>query len=83
MSIDARKTYGSASGRVLRLRAVLVAVALVGVDVRGEVSLAVSQRHVRLALGLVEVQRLVQVLVHEVVLRALLAGDVAVRWHAD
>lgn len=64
-------------------------VALVGVDVSREVALAVPEGDVRPALGLLEVQRLVQVVVHEVVLRALLAVDLGrptsapSRGHAD
>lgn len=52
-------------------------------DVGWEISLAVSQGHVGLVLRLGQVQRFVEILVDEVILRALLAVDVAAGRHAD
>lgn len=56
---------------------------LVRVNVGGIVPLAVPQSNVGFGLGLLLIQRLVQVLVDEMILRALLATDVAAGWHAD
>lgn len=52
-------------------------------DIRRVIPLAVPQGDVGLSLSLLQVQRLVQILVDEMILRTLLATDVAAGWHTD
>lgn len=71
------------TGRWLFLLFLVVVVALVFVIVLGEVAFRVAQRHVRLALMLLQIDRLVQIVVHNVILGRLLADVVVRRGHAN
>lgn len=70
-------------GSWLLLLLLVVVVALVLVVVLGEVTFRVAQRHVRLALVLLQIDRLVEVVVDDVVLGGLLADVVVRGGHAD
>lgn len=56
---------------------------LVRMDIGGVEPLAVPQSDIGLGLGLLQIQWLIQILVDEVILRALLTADVTAGWHAD
>lgn len=71
------------TGSWLHLLLLIVVVALVLVVVLGEVTFRVAQRHVRLALVLLQIDRFVEVVVDDVVLGGLLADVVVRGGHAD
>lgn len=71
------------TGRWLFLLFLVVVVALVFVVVLGEVAFRVAQRHVRLALMLLQIDRLVEIVVHDMILGGLLADVVVRGGHAN
>lgn len=62
---------------------IVTSFALVWVNVCGEKSFAISQGYVGLGLSFSQVQWFVEVLVDEMILRALLAVDVTARGHTN